>query len=618
MWTVTALNEDAAGSTPVNLQKDGCVHIVLYKSTVGIVHVPNLLPGMQTELGRITVGPWGLKLEAVCETLTIIPDHSHAEMGTLACESTDVAKYELSPRSEERSEILILRHDDVIRFPKSASSVVCKWTASEVQVNSSAAEMKVTTEPTSIGNAASPEEETDDEGLNEATEIATVAHQPKATPTPHLSHQRSVIVQETPTADRVVGVTEFSKTMATKQDETISLGHADSSAVADSVEDEEDADTYSTAHTRTAQSGDAQSVTIIGQLENTTEPVLAIKSATDAVLSPARTSPRVRIPQRLSRKRRSPTPNDNDLERGQADEVQSNKRTKRDAEDQDDTQDSRMSAIDVHVPKEPRPVVVAKGRKRKSEIDQAPVEAPSRSQRSSQRSTTAVADSRSYGGPIPQVAVSKSSIGKANHAVKFLKKQGGSFVESAEEPFNVLCIRDGELAKTPKLLLSIARGIPIVTDKWLMDSAKAGHFLDTNAYIPSAPKQEKEWDIQLDRVIGRPQTPFEGYTIHFTKAVKDTYGAFTEIETVCKAAGAKKTIASTARLSKDGMSIVIAINDGDAELEKLLQDGVTCYYKDLIPQSILRGVLDLDSAEFKIEVDTAPKEKTKNKRQKSK
>jgi hypothetical protein len=43
-------------------------------------------------------------------------------------------------------------------------------------------------------------------------------------------------------------------------------------------------------------------------------------------------------------------------------------------------------------------------------------------------------------------------------------------------------VRDGDLHKTPKILQSIATGTPIVVDKWLTDSAKAGHFLSVDAY----------------------------------------------------------------------------------------------------------------------------------------
>jgi hypothetical protein len=170
-------------------------------------------------------------------------------------------------------------------------------------------------------------------------------------------------------------------------------------------------------------------------------------------------------------------------------------------------------------------------------------------------------------------------------------------------------VKDGDLRKTSKVLLAVAQGIPIVTDKWLLDSAKATNLLSVSAYKLSAPKQEKEWKLVLDDVWGKPQTPFEGHSFHFTKSLKAVYNPFTEIEAVCKAAGAK-SITST-RMNKTGDVIALALDEEDAEGQKLMQDGVTCYHRDLITYGILRGSLNLDSDEFKIEAAEATKEKKK-------
>jgi hypothetical protein len=175
-------------------------------------------------------------------------------------------------------------------------------------------------------------------------------------------------------------------------------------------------------------------------------------------------------------------------------------------------------------------------------------------------------------------------------------------------------VRDGDLHKTPKILLALAAGTPIVTDKWLTDSAKAGHFLSVEAYQPSAPGKEKEWGFALKDVLGHPQTPFEGYTVHFTTSLHAAYQTFTEIEQVCKAAGAAKV--TKKKVDKSEKVIILAVEDGDKEAEKLMQDGAVCYSRDLLPTSILRGVLDLESDEFRI-VAAVPTEAKKTRRRKS-
>lgn len=173
-------------------------------------------------------------------------------------------------------------------------------------------------------------------------------------------------------------------------------------------------------------------------------------------------------------------------------------------------------------------------------------------------------------------------------------------------------VRDGDLHKTPKVLQAIAAGTPIVTDKWLTDSAKAGQFLSVDAYAPSVPANEKEWGFKLQDVLGRPQTPFEGYTLHFTTALHSFYKSFTEIEQVCKAAGAKVT---KKKMGKNNDKVIVLAMEGDKEAEKLMEDGVTCYNRDLFPLSIFRGTVDLDSDEFKlVEVTKKDAKKTKGKK----
>jgi hypothetical protein len=134
-----------------------------------------------------------------------------------------------------------------------------------------------------------------------------------------------------------------------------------------------------------------------------------------------------------------------------------------------------------------------------------------------------------------------------------------------------------------------------------------------SAYKPSTSKQEEEWRFKFDDVFGQPQTPFEGYTIHFTKNLKAIYESFSEVVTVCKAAGAK-TVTST-RMNTTDDNIVLANNyDDDPEAQKLIKDGVTCFTKDLFTYSIFRGFLDLQGDEFKIKAPDADNTPSKGKK----
>lgn len=153
-----------------------------------------------------------------------------------------------------------------------------------------------------------------------------------------------------------------------------------------------------------------------------------------------------------------------------------------------------------------------------------------------------------------------------------------------------------------KVIQAIALGVPIVTDKWLIESAKTEDFLDLSSFKPSVAQQEKEWGFDLEKVWGVAQTPFKGYTLYFTPALKKTYTNFREMDRVCQTVGAKVT---TKRTAKNEQVIVLAKEEEDPDADKMIEDGEICYHKDLLTTSILRGTLDLDSDEFKIKAKHA-------------
>ncbi|KAH7386048.1 hypothetical protein BKA66DRAFT_511358 [Pyrenochaeta sp. MPI-SDFR-AT-0127] len=572
-WTLYA--PDAVGSNTFPLTNEGIAHIVTNPgSTLEVV--PKLSPKVKEELGRITVGAWGAKLEAIGDTLRILPSHASSNGSVAGATDPRTESYELRQRTKDYCEVILLRHGDLISSTRSTAGLICKWDEPEIQVSSSAADA-VHVKPTGSTSAAEASEDVETEDEDPENTIVAVSatqsksQQSRATPRP--SNQRSPVVQETPTAARVIAPTNFSMDLDI---ERVHVGPIKASPLFKTADQADAEEAFSTAHT--------------GESQN--------RRLTDDANRPSRRDQIVVAPT-TSKKRFSPAAEENEGRSAS----RARKRAKTAAPSQDDSEDSRASNIVVYTSREAGSAV--KGKKRSSEVSEAAQTAetiPTRSQRSSQHSTSTAAEP--YTGSIPRVALSNSSIVKSSQAVKFLKKQGGALVESLNDHFNILCVRDGDLHKTSKVLQSIALGIPIVTDKWLFDSAKAGHFLVPSAYRPSAPMQEKEWKTKLDDILDQPQTPFEGYTIHFTQSLKASYKPFTEIEQVCKAAGAKKV--TSGRMDKSGNIIVLARQTDDDEAEKLMQDGVTCYNRDLLTHSIFRGVADLDSKEFKINLDTAP------------
>ncbi|KAF2262857.1 hypothetical protein CC78DRAFT_618197 [Lojkania enalia] len=207
--------------------------------------------------------------------------------------------------------------------------------------------------------------------------------------------------------------------------------------------------------------------------------------------------------------------------------------------------------------------------------------------------------------PPPRVAFSNSAIQPNSQFIKFLKDHGGNRVESIQSGgANVLCVREGPIRKSMKLLLCLALGIPIVTDKWLKESVKRNKFLRLEDFVPDIPDQEKEWGFSFSAVWKQAHPGlFKGKSVFFTPALKSVYTTFAEVEAVCKAVGAKKPVAKP---GKD--TIILALEENDLDAAAYIEKGYTCYNKDLLTLSIMRGGLDLESDEFKISnVSSQPK-----------
>jgi hypothetical protein len=343
---------------------------------------------------------------------------------------------------------MLLRHGDMINSSKTTISLTYRWeTLSEVQVNSSAFETSDKT--ITNGVVETPEEETEDEDQDLDHTLITVkatqskSQQPRATP--QLSNQRSVVIQETPTAARVDGVTDY----LANSEMDVDPPQPPEATPTPEATPRNGADPYSTAHTgesqdATSTSGAKKELQNQPNRHNTNAPLLfgprPITTGGTINDTPQKpTHPRVVV----AKKRSSPAFEEPESE---GEELRrSTKRARKVAPSDNDTQDSCISNIMIDTT--PAPATTNKGRTRKSavtdlqsavtELEDLVEKIPSRSQRSSQRSASAPS-AESYTGETPRVATSNSSISDKSQAVKFLKKQGGCLVDSIKESFNVL------------------------------------------------------------------------------------------------------------------------------------------------------------------------------------
>ena len=214
---------------------------------------------------------------------------------------------------------------------------------------------------------------------------------------------------------------------------------------------------------------------------------------------------------------------------------------------------------------------------------------------------------KAYTGSKPRAVFSNSTIPNRPHIMRFFSVQGGKEVNKiTENGYDILVVGDNHLKKTSKLLLSIALGKPIVTDAWVIQSSKAEKLLDTDPFVPDDPEREEEWGFTLREANSRNnrRSLFSGKILYFTPALKKEYGSsFKEIEGLMKVVGADHVISKPPREldEDDGPNIIaVGLEHGDLDVVGLLEHKRTCFNKDLLSLSILRGKLDLESDEFRI------------------
>ncbi|KAI9802644.1 MAG: hypothetical protein M1825_002666 [Sarcosagium campestre] len=232
-----------------------------------------------------------------------------------------------------------------------------------------------------------------------------------------------------------------------------------------------------------------------------------------------------------------------------------------------------------------------------------------------------------------QIIFSNSSVPMTPHLVKFVKDHGITVTNGVPDDYTnppagpngtVLCVGSGELKRTSKLVLAVARGRTIVTDLWVTESAKAGKFLPTSPYLPSDPERQAEWKITtLAAAVERGRggvgsAVLAGWTVLFLPMLTKTVGPaiVKDLKRIASVAGAEEVQEGRPRDPPLAASRTLLIGDAadmqnnnnnnnnnassNAELRTVLTLGWSVYAKEILSLSILRGSLDVDSDEFRL------------------
>jgi len=231
-------------------------------------------------------------------------------------------------------------------------------------------------------------------------------------------------------------------------------------------------------------------------------------------------------------------------------------------------------------------------------------EEPSSSIRSTRSSIRVHSPNSAQTSNIKVVFTSSSSIGSSRQFKRFLNKSQVKTLDNVVDS-TILCVGKSELKKTSKLIMAVLLGKEIVTDDWVIESAKAGKVLDIGQYLARDEEKEKEWGISLDKAIERGKhgvKAFEGWTIAFTQAAKKDVGksGFDELRDIALHAGAKSVSSALPTKEPDGSPstmIIAVLNDPSITT---LKDGWRCFTRGIIGLTVLRGELDISSDEFEV------------------
>ncbi len=247
---------------------------------------------------------------------------------------------------------------------------------------------------------------------------------------------------------------------------------------------------------------------------------------------------------------------------------------------------------------------------------------PTSSFRSTRSAARASLDSPQSPTTVTKVVfASSATVDRSKPLMKFLTSQGIRQVEDVADA-DILCVgKDAELKRTSNLITAVACGKHIVTDNWVVDSAKQGKLLDAKDYEAEDPEREQEWGTTLSDAVKRGRKGvrvLNDWTIHLTPNAKAKLGkGFSELKQICLQAGANSVQATTPKKGPQELprTLVIAI-EADKDLELLRANGWHSYSKEIITYSVLRGSLDLSSDEFSIGQPKAKPPKATSKKRK--
>lgn len=176
--------------------------------------------------------------------------------------------------------------------------------------------------------------------------------------------------------------------------------------------------------------------------------------------------------------------------------------------------------------------------------------------------------------------------------VKILKVLGGVKVNDTSEC--TVLVTD-KIRRTTKFLCTLAKGIPIVSVNWLLESKRAGHFLDWNNYLLKDPVMEAKYGFRLRKSLekAKEQRLLDGYKVILTPNI--VLPPIPELKAMIASCGGKVILRTPIKLPIKTV-IITNENDLDKAVKWLVRapKGITIQSTEFLLTGILKQELDFD------------------------
>jgi len=208
---------------------------------------------------------------------------------------------------------------------------------------------------------------------------------------------------------------------------------------------------------------------------------------------------------------------------------------------------------------------------------------------SKSQATTTVAASPAATSSSAAIAVMLTGI-TDSEAERMVASLGGSM---ATEPAGATHLITDKVRRTAKFMACLARGVPIVSDKWLDDSFRAGHALAADTYILRDRPAERKFGFKLQDSLAAAAAHnlFGGLCVYVTPRTVPPPAMLHDIiivtgGTVCKSKAAALRSAAT---------IVVACDADAAFAAKAASKGHTVVSSEFVLSGLLRYKLEAEA-----------------------